>query len=156
MVVNDTQSVINDTINLSEWLPVINNTTNLSEGLPIINDTINLSKKLSVINNTTNLSEGFPVINDMSAKITCVVVLSINVWWPVWLLTCVAYDLCGCPLNQCLDDLYVNDLCGYPFNQHLMTYGHWPVWPMTYVVAGLCSLWLMRSLACVAYDLCGC
>ena len=46
-------------------MPVINDTTDLSEGLPVIND-------------TTNLSEGLPVINDTSAKMTCVVVLSIN------------------------------------------------------------------------------
>ena len=44
----------------------MNDTTDLSEGLPVIND-------------TTNLSEGLPVINDTSAKITYVVVLSINV-----------------------------------------------------------------------------
>ena len=61
--------------NLSEELLIINDTTNLNEGLPVIND-------------TTNLSEGLPVVNDTSAKMTCVV-----------------DDLCGCPLNQCLDDL---------------------------------------------------
>ena len=66
VVVNDAQPVINDTTDLSERLPVINDTTDLSEGLP-------------VINNTTNLSEGLPVINDTSAKMTCVVVFSINV-----------------------------------------------------------------------------
>ena len=49
-----------------------------------------LSERLPVINNTTNLSEGLPIINDTSAKITCMVVLSINA-----LMTYVAYDLCG-------------------------------------------------------------
>ena len=44
----------------------------------------------SVINNKTNLSEGLPVINDTSAKMTCVVVLSINT-----LKTCVVAGLCG-------------------------------------------------------------
>ena len=51
----------------------------LSEGLPVINDTTDLSERLPVINDTTDLSEGLPVINDTSAKMTCVVVLSINV-----------------------------------------------------------------------------
>ena len=37
-----------------------------------------LSEKLPVINDTTDLSKGLPVINDTSAKMTCVVVLSIN------------------------------------------------------------------------------
>ena len=58
----------------------------------------------------------------------------------LWSLACMAYDLCDCPLNQCLMTYVVNDLCGCPFNQRLMTYGRWPVWPMTYVVAGLCGL----------------
>ena len=39
VVVNDAQSVINDTTDLSKGLPVINDTTDLSEGLPVINDT---------------------------------------------------------------------------------------------------------------------
>ena len=47
-----------------------------------------LSEGLPVINNTTNLGKGLPVINNTSAKMTCVV-----------------DDLCGCPLNQCVDDL---------------------------------------------------
>ena len=44
----------------------------------------------SVINNKTNLSEGLPVINNTSAKMTSVVVLSINA-----LITCVFAGLCG-------------------------------------------------------------
>ena len=63
--------------------------TNLSEGLP-------------AVNNTTDLNEGLLVINNMSAKITCVVVVSINA-----LMTYVVNDLYSYPLNQCL-----NDLCG--------------------------------------------
>ena len=77
VVVNDAKSVINDMTNLSEGLPVINDTTDLSEWLPVIND-------------TTNLSEGLPVINDTSAKMTCVVVLSINA-----LMTCMNNHLYG-------------------------------------------------------------
>ena len=111
-------SVINNTTNLSEGLPVVNDTTSLSERLPVINDTINLSKWLLVINDTTNLSEGLPVINDTSAKMTCVVVLSINVWWPVWSLACVAYDL----------------------------WGRWPVWPMTCDLCGQWPVWSITCL----------
>ena len=37
-----------------------------------------LSEGLSVINDTTNLNKGLPVIKDTSAKMTCMVVLSIN------------------------------------------------------------------------------
>ena len=44
----------------------------------------------SVINDTTNLSEGLPVINNTSAKITCVVVLSINA-----LMIYAVAGLCG-------------------------------------------------------------
>ena len=69
---------------------VVNDTTSLSEGLSVINDTTDLSEWLPVINDTTNLSEGLPVINDTSAKMTCVVVLSIND-----LMTCVVAGLCG-------------------------------------------------------------
>ena len=54
---------------------------------------------LLVINDTINPSKRLPVINDTSAKMTCVVIFQINVWWPVWSLACVAYDLYGCPLN---------------------------------------------------------
>ena len=43
-----------------------------------------------VINDMTNLSEGLPVINNTNAKMTFVVVLSINV-----LMTCVVAGLCG-------------------------------------------------------------
>ena len=71
-------------------MPVINDTTDLSEGLPVINDTTDLSEGLSVINDTTNLSEGLSVINDTSAKMTCVVVLSIKD-----LMTFVIAGLCG-------------------------------------------------------------
>ena len=61
----------------------------------------------SVINDMTDLSEGLPVINDTSAKMTCVVVLSINA-----LMTCVVDDLCGCPFNQRLMTCVVAGLCG--------------------------------------------
>ena len=44
----------------------------------------------SVINDMTNLSEGLPIINDTSAKITCMIVFSINA-----LMTCVVADLYG-------------------------------------------------------------
>ena len=44
----------------------------------------------SVINNMTNLSEGLPVINDTNAKITCMIVLSINA-----LMICMVAGLCG-------------------------------------------------------------
>ena len=85
---------------------------------------------MPVINDTTNLSEGLPVINDTSAKMTCVVVLSINA-----LMTCAVDDLCGCPFNQrlmtgvvvlsinALITCVVDDLCGSLFNQRLMTCG---------------------------------
>ena len=53
-------------------------------GQVVINDT-----KL-VINDTTNLSEELPVINDTSAKMTCMVLVSINV-----LMTCIVAGLCG-------------------------------------------------------------
>ena len=76
------------------WLPVINDTTNLSEELPIINDTINLSEGLPVINDTTNLSKGLPIINDTSAKMTCVIIFSINA-----LMIYMVNDLYGCPFN---------------------------------------------------------
>ena len=83
-------TIINNTTNLSEGLPIINNTTTSSERLPVINNMTNLNEGLPVINDMTNLSKGLLVINDTSAKMTCVV-----------------DNLCGCPLNQCL-----NDLCG--------------------------------------------
>ena len=44
----------------------------------------------SVINNMTNLSEGLPVINNTNAKMTYMIVLSINA-----LMTCVVAGLCG-------------------------------------------------------------
>ena len=44
----------------------------------------------SGINDKTNLSEGLPVINNTSAKMTCVVVFSINA-----LMTHVVAGLCG-------------------------------------------------------------
>ena len=44
----------------------------------------------SVINDMTNLSEELPVINDTNAKMTCVVVLSINAS-----MTCMDDHLCG-------------------------------------------------------------
>ena len=72
-----TQVIVNDTTNPSKALPAINDTTDLSEGLLAINDIIDLSKRLLVI-------------NDTSIKITCMV-----------------DNLCGCSLNQCL-----NNLCG--------------------------------------------
>ena len=56
----------------------------------VINDMTDLSEWLPVINNTTNLSEELPVINDTSAKMTYVVVLSIND-----LMTYVVAGLCG-------------------------------------------------------------
>ena len=43
-----------------------------------------------VIKDKTNLSKGLPVINDTSAKMTCVVILSINA-----LMTYVLASLCG-------------------------------------------------------------
>ena len=43
-----------------------------------------------VINDMTNLIEGLPVINDTNAKMTCVVVFSINA-----LMTYVVAGLCG-------------------------------------------------------------
>ena len=64
-----------------------------------------------------NLSEGLPVITNTSAKMICVIVLSINV-----LMTFV-----------------VDNLCDYLFNQRLMICSHLLVWPMTYVVTGLCG-----------------
>ena len=117
-VINDTTNlserlpVINDTTNLSEGLPIINDTTDLSEGLPVINDTTNLSEGLPAINNTTDLSEGLPVINDISAKMTFVIVLSINT-----LMTCVIDDLYDCLFNQRLMTIWslaclAYDLCG--------------------------------------------
>ena len=53
-------------------------------GRVVVNDT------KSVINNMTNLSKGLPVINDTNAKMTCMVVLSINA-----LMTYVVAGLCG-------------------------------------------------------------
>ena len=44
----------------------------------------------SIINDMINQSEGLPVINDISAKMTCVVVLSINA-----LMTFVVAGRCG-------------------------------------------------------------
>ena len=44
----------------------------------------------SIINNMTNLSERLPVINDTSAKMTCVLILSINA-----LMTCVVAGIYG-------------------------------------------------------------
>ena len=44
----------------------------------------------SVINDKTKLSERLPVINDTSAKMTYVVLFSINA-----LMTCVVAGLCG-------------------------------------------------------------
>ena len=61
-----------------------------AHGRVVINDAksvINDAK--SVINDKTNLSERLPVINDTSAKMTYVVVLSINA-----LMTCVVAGLC--------------------------------------------------------------
>ena len=60
----------------------------------------------SVIIDTTNLSEGLPVINAMSAKMTCVVVLSINA-----LITSVIASICGLwpvwlSFQSTFDDLY--------------------------------------------------
>ena len=73
---------------------------NLSKRLSVISDKTNLSEKWLVINNTSNLSERLPVINDMNIKMTCVIIISIKIWWHVWLRVCIAYDLCGCLLNQ--------------------------------------------------------
>ena len=67
-----------DEYNLSEKLPVINNMINLSEGLLVINNTTDLSAGLPVINNVTNLSKRLPIINNTSAKMTCMIVFSIN------------------------------------------------------------------------------
>ena len=47
-----------------------------------------VNKAKSIINNMTNLSEELPDINDTSAKMTCVIVLSINA-----LMTCVVAGL---------------------------------------------------------------
>ena len=66
----------------------------LSEKLPVINDMTDLSKSLPVINNTTNLKEGLLIINDTSAKIICVVILSINA-----LITYMVDNLCACHFN---------------------------------------------------------
>ena len=120
---------------LSEGLPVINNTTSLNEGLLVIDDTsimITSVKgcQLSTIRQRRpkwtvasywqyeyydNLSEGLSVINDTNAKMTCMVVLTINA-----LMTCMVDNLCGCLFNQCL-----------------ITCGQWPMWPMIWVVYDL-------------------
>ena len=44
VVVNDAQSIINNTTDLREGLPVINDTTDLSEGLLVINNTTDRSE----------------------------------------------------------------------------------------------------------------
>ena len=48
VIVNDAQSVINDTTDLSKGLQVINDTTDMSEGLSVINNT---SAKIAVVVN---------------------------------------------------------------------------------------------------------
>ena len=71
---------------------------------------------------------------------TCVVVFSNNVWWLAWSLAYVAYDLCGCLLNQCFNDLCSQRLMWLSFQSTLYNLcGQWFVCLMTYVVNDLCG-----------------
>ena len=79
----------------------------------------------SVINNTTNLSEGLGVINNTNAKMTCVVVFSINALmiyvvaglcdlWPVWLSFQSTFDdLCR---RSSMRSIYTLELSSAPIS----------------------------------------
>ena len=146
---------------------------NLSEGLSVINDTSTMTTwvkgyQLSTIRptwvNGCQLStirptwmKGCQLSTIRVQKWPVWLYFQSTIWWPVWSLACVAYDLWGrwpvWPMTY-----VVAGLCGlWPMGSlACMAYdlwGRWPVWPMTYVVAGLCGLWPMGSLACMAYDL---